>query len=63
MDDSPDRKGKGKVMSERGSRRRLSDAGLFVVTLIVTILMCALWVAASAEAADAWKAPRTAAGQ
>src|SRR5688572_15519818 len=38
-------------MSERGSRRH--DA----------VLMCALWMAASANAADAWKAPRTADGQ
>jgi hypothetical protein len=39
---------KGKVMSERGTRRRLSDVGLFFVTLVITVVMCALWVAASA---------------
>src|SRR5262245_55021195 len=63
MHDGPEWKKKGRVMSERGSRRRLSDAGLFFVTLVVTVVLCALWVAASADAADAWKVPRTADGQ
>ena len=35
-------------MSERGSRR------------FNAVLMCALWMAVSANAADAWKTPRTA---
>lgn len=50
MDDGPDWMKKGKVMSER-------------ITRVVTVLMCALWGAASAEAADAWQVPRTADGQ
>lgn len=33
-------------MSKRRSRGRLSDAGLFFLTLLITVAMCALWVAA-----------------
>jgi hypothetical protein len=36
-------------MSERGGRRRMSDVGLFFVTVLITLLMCALWVAASTD--------------
>jgi len=43
---------KGKVMSERGPRRRLSNAGLFLLTLLITVAMCALWVAVLAQAAE-----------
>lgn len=43
---------KGKLMGERGTRRRLSDVGLFFVTLLITVVMCALWVAAFAESAE-----------
>ncbi|MFC4309932.1 hypothetical protein ACFPN2_12650 [Steroidobacter flavus] len=39
-------------MSDRGNRRRISDGGLIFITMMVTILLCALWVAASADAAD-----------
>jgi hypothetical protein len=35
-------------MSERGGRRRISDGGLFLITVVVTVLLCALWVVAAA---------------
>jgi hypothetical protein len=46
-------------MSERYSRGRLSDAGLFFLTMLITVAMCAIWVAASADTAEPSKTPRT----
>ncbi|WP_157995499.1 hypothetical protein [Peristeroidobacter soli] len=40
-------------MRDRGNRRRISDGGLIFITMMITILLCVLWVAASADAADA----------
>jgi len=46
-------------MSERHSRGRISDAGLFFLTVLITVAMCAIWVAASADTAEPRKTPRT----
>ncbi len=39
-------------MSERYSRGRISDAGLFFLTMLITVAMCAIWVAASADTTE-----------